>query len=212
LIASVFVAHIIPLGYLLLLPTSMVWWNSQLSSTTDTLQIRFVLSGVKARPRPVATTIGRAKTTQSGMKKHLPIHAMIPQERSATQATFTMPRATPALVRQTAMARAPSEADYIPGGGTFQQRSEAQFGQQNARIPGDSFASHVPRFRMADTRMQGLGGVARAIGSMLGAVDPNCIDLDAWHGMTRAERIEHHLPTDETMQQIADKYHCIAPR
>ena len=103
-------------------------------------------------------------------------------------------------------------ADYIPGGEAFHQEAEAQFGRQNVRIPGDSFVSHATRFRMTDPRMQGLGGVVRVIGGMLGAVDPNCLDLDAWHGMTPTERIAHHVPSDEKMQKIADKYHCIAPR
>jgi len=112
---------------------------------------------------------------------------------------------------QTVMVQVPQGTDYIPSGGTFQQRAAAQFGRQNVRVPGDSLVPHAPRFRMVDIRMQGLGGVARAIGSMLGAKDPNCVNLNAWQGMTPAERIAHHVSSDE-MQKIADKYHCIATR
>ena len=109
------------------------------------------------------------------------------------------------------MAQLPPGTGYMPGGGTFQQRATAQFGRQNVRVPGDVFVPHAPRFRMVDTRMQGLGGVVRAIGSMLGAEDPNCLNLDAWQGMTPAERIAHHVSSDK-MQKIADKYHCMPPR
>ena len=194
----------------------MGWWDPQRSSATDALHVRFVLLVAKDRPRPVATATRRAKATRSDMKKRRLKRASILRETSALHATFATPHVglatTPMPAPPTAMARVPLGADYIPGGGAFQQRAEAQFGRQNVRIPGDSFVSHAPRFRMTDPRMQGLGGVVRVIGSMLGAVDPNCLDLDAWHGMTPTERIAHHVPSDEKMQKIADKYHCIAPR
>lgn len=132
------------------------------------------------------------------------------------QATFAMLRAglatTPARAPPTATARVLPRDEYIPGGGAFQQRSEAQYGRQNVRVPGDSFLSHAPRFRMVDSRTQGLSGFVWSLRSRLGSVDPNCLDLDAWHGMTPAERIAHEVPSNEKMQMIADKYHCIPPR
>jgi len=206
LLALVFVAHVVPLGYLLFPPAPIVWRDAQPISTADALLVRFVLSDAKDHPRPVATATRRAVTSRPSTKKHQPTRASTPQASTEMQATL----ATPAP--QTAKPQLPSGADYIPGGGAFQQRAGVQYGRQNVRIPGNSFLSHALRFSMVDPRTQGFGGFVRSFRSRLGSVDPNCLDLDAWHGMTSAERIAHEVPSEEKMQKIADKYHCIPPR
>ena len=211
--AFVFVAHVMLFGYLLLPVAPMLWWAPRPKSIADSLQVRFVPSITKERASPAASATRRSKFHQSGMGKRRSKKVPALQESGAVQvpvATSPVRLVTRSASLELAAPK-PSGADYIPGGSAFRQGGEARFGKQNIRIPGDSFVSHAPRFRMVDPRTQGLGGVVRAIGSMFGAVDSHCLDLDAWQGMTPAERIAHHLSSD-VMQKIADQYHCQAPR
>lgn len=86
----------------------------------------------------------------------------------------------------------PGSKQYIEGGGFLQGRSSHTESRQ-ARLPGGAFVKGAPRLQMVDPRVQGLAGVVRLIGSVTGAVDKHCIDLDAWQGMTPEERIAHHV-------------------
>lgn len=211
-LALVFVAHAMLFGYLLLPATPMMWAAPQSESIADALQVRFVPSIAKERARPAASASGGAKSPQFGMGKRRSKKVPALPESSAVQlqvATSPMRLATRSASLEFA-APIPSGPDYIPGGSAFRQSGAARFGRQNVRVPGDSFVFHAPRFRMVDARTQGVEGVMRAIGSMFGAVDSHCLDVDAWQGMTPAERIEHHLSSD-VMQKIADQYHCRAP-
>ncbi|RDJ00358.1 hypothetical protein DVT68_06035 [Dyella solisilvae] len=64
---------------------------------------------------------------------------------------------------------------------------------------------------MVDPRAQGIAGVVRSIGSFTGAVDPHCVDLDVWRGMTPEERIERHVSTSD-IEAIEKSYNCSPPR
>lgn len=215
LMALVLILHIVMLCYLLLPPAWRGWRDSHRISAAGALHVRFFLSPVRDHPIPVVTAKRRAKANRSGVMKHRLTRAMILRESTSLRAVLVASRVglatTPAPHTIMVLVPLPG-ADYIPGGGVFQQGADAHFSRQNVRVPSDSFVSHAPRFRMTDPRMQGLSGAVRAVGSMLGAVDPNCLDLDAWRGMTPTELIEHHAPSEEKMQKIADKHHCIAPR
>ncbi|MDE2308236.1 MAG: hypothetical protein KGJ97_08100 [Xanthomonadaceae bacterium] len=214
-LALVLAVHSILLGYLLLPPAPLTWRGPPQMSIADALQVRFELPSTKVRARPAATATRREKAGRHATENHRPARTSIPPNSSLMRATLATPRAGSAATRvpmpQTAMMQAPPGAGYIPDGGAFQQPAAAPFSRQNVRIPDDSHIPHAPRFHMADARMQGLAGVARAIGGLFGATDPDCINLDAWQGMTPAERIAHHVSPAE-MQKIADEGQCMDPR
>ena len=108
-----------------------------------------------------------------------------------------------------AAAYAPPEPSYIPGGGLLARPS---FSNPRVRLPGtDGQIAHAPDFQMVDPKTQGVAGLIHFIGHLTGAVDPHCMDLDAWQSMTEQERIAHHV-SDRQMQAIAEQYHCIDPR
>ncbi len=208
--AFVFVAHAILLGSLFL-PVAPMVRTPKLDAHDAALQVRFYFP-IKVRHTPQATAIRGDEITQPVAEKQGPTRASIPEEDSATRPAHASPRigqvdppASPA-----AAVSLPSGTDYIPGGGALGQGGEKPLGRQSLRVPGDSTAPHAPRFRMVDPRTQGIGGVVRFIGGLTGAVDSHCLDLEAWQGMTPAERIANRVSSDD-MQKIADRYDCRAP-
>jgi hypothetical protein len=77
------------------------------------------------------------------------------------------------------------------------------------RLPGAAYVKGAPRIRMVDPRSQGVAGVIRLIGSVTGAVDKHCLELEAWEGMSTEERIEHHV-SGADMARAGDGYGCRA--
>lgn len=66
---------------------------------------------------------------------------------------------------------------------------------------------------MVDPKTQGLAAnIVRAIGSLTGAVDPECVNLDVWQGMTEEERIEHHISDADLEEAAKQANHCYSPR
>jgi hypothetical protein len=107
-----------------------------------------------------------------------------------------------------AAALAPASGGYVPGGANFSQRlHDATAVSPAPRLPG---AEEDPqhRFPMADPRQHGLAGAIRFVAStFFGAIDPHCIDVMRWLGMTSEERIAHHVgPRD--IAAVAARYHC----
>jgi hypothetical protein len=99
-------------------------------------------------------------------------------------------------------------SDYVAGGALFQAVGNA--GNGRVRLPGGSRQANAPRFHMVDPRSQGIAGAVRLIGSLTGAVDKHCVDLDAWRGMTPEEKIAHHV-SEADMARARDSYGCDAP-
>ncbi len=74
------------------------------------------------------------------------------------------------------------------------------------RLPGGA-----SRFHMRDPRDSGVGGVVRFIGGLFGAVDPRCVDVDAWRAMTPAERRDKGI-YDDKVERVAERHGCTPPK
>ena len=114
--------------------------------------------------------------------------------------------------RRTAADHPPSGGfppNYVAGG-TWLTPAQA-YGRHNVRLPGGMSPPGAPRFRMVDPRSQGLAVKAiRLLGSLAGAVDPICVDLDVWEGITIEERIVHHVSPRDIERAAA--HGCTDPR
>lgn len=124
----------------------------------------------------------------------------------------THPRPPPSVTRRTHRASAGSPVapvpDYVRGSGRF---AAPAYGASNMRVPGhDGPVRGASTIAMADPRTQGVAGAVRFVGSLLGAVDPHCVDVDAWRGMTARERIAHHVDPD-AIEATASHYGCAPP-
>lgn len=99
-------------------------------------------------------------------------------------------------------------SDYISGGDRLRNRLSSV--HRETRLPGQAAVPHAPIFRMVDPRTRGAKGLVRFIGSMTGAVDPRCIELSKWQGLSLAERAAAHV-TDKAMADVERKHGCGAP-
>lgn len=204
-IATLAAVLLIHLGFLaFLLAPSPGWrWLAQETSTEapDALFVRMlpvrtepVTPPQPAPPRPVP-------------RAHRPPPVALPTlptAQAAAPISPVMPRAADSLI-------ATAPPDFVTGGGRF---TGPDYGQQNVRVPGSGAPIRgMSTFRMADPRMQGVAGAIRVIGGLVGgAVDPHCLQVDAWQGMSPQERIAHHVDADDArMAAIAESYHCPDP-
>lgn len=144
-----------------------------------------------------------ASHTPTTTPKHRPARVAQPVQISTATPAATTPQAIDSLI----VSPPPS---FIANGGRF---AAPRYGRQNLRLPGsDQTVRGAPVLPMIDPRMQGLAGVVHFIGSLTGAVDPHCLDLEAWRGMTPEERGAHHVVTDHAqMDTIAARYNCKPP-
>lgn len=174
-------------------------------ATVGALQVRWLVPPAVAtphlrRPPPAATR---------------PMHAT----RAITPAVPSPPTASAALPAQAApsarlqvsvpapAATAPA-SDYVPGSGRF---AVPAYGSSNVRVPGhDGPVRGAPTITMVDPRTQDVAGIVRFIGGLAGAVDPHCVDVGAWRGMTARERIAHHV-TPDAIEATASRYGCAPP-
>jgi len=195
-----------------------------------TLRFAMVLLGHLAvllgllRPGAPAPEPARASVTEHDalrvrwLAKAVPQRTSVPRitaaarRRAATRLTpFPAPQrqdaaAPPTPLRSTATAQAPPATPaYVPGGRGFAENLRSQ-AAATPPLPG-ALVPGAPRFRMVDPRSQGLAGVVRLIGGLAGAVDPHCLDVDAWQGMTDEERVAHHVAARD-IERLADEYGC----
>lgn len=98
--------------------------------------------------------------------------------------------------------------DYIRGGDRLRNRLSSV--HREARLPGQEAVPHAPIFRMIDPRTRGAQGLVRLIGSLTGAVDPRCIELSKWQGLSIQERAAAHI-TDKAMADVEREHGCEAP-
>jgi hypothetical protein len=165
------------------------------ATAADALRVRLLPSPtvVATHPRPTSSVTRRTHGARAG----LPV-APSPLPAPPT----SMPSPQVPVPRPIAAAPAP---DYVPGSGRF---AAPAYGTSNVRAPGhDGPARGAPTIAMADSRTRGAAGVVRFVGGLLGAVDPHCVDVHAWRGMTARERIAHHVDPDG-IEATANRYGC----
>lgn len=206
-IATLAAVLLIHLGFLafLLAPWSGWRWRAQESRTAapDALLVRLLptQSRPTESPRPSAPHLPRLVRT-------MPLPRRVPPVALSSRPTSQA--APQAAVRSIDSLIVTAPPSYVTGGGRL---AGADYGRQSVRVPGSSAPVRgMPVFRMADPRMQGLAGVVRIIGSVTGAVDPHCLQLERQQAMTVQERIDRHVDTDDAqMAAIAARYGCPDP-
>lgn len=163
---------------------------------TDALKIRWIVPPppLRAIPPPLSPRVD----TRS--RDHHPVAVPLAPPASAPE------HAAPRALRLTLPARA--AADYVPGGGALGEGLDTA--HRLPRLPGQAAVPHAPVFRMADPRRQGVAGLVHLLGSLTGAVDPKCIQLDKWQRMSLQERDANHV-TDKAMADIEREHGCIPP-
>lgn len=169
------------------------------AAVSDALRVRW-LPPASATPPPAAA---RPVPGAHAAASHRPVAGI----RTAPPATGTA-SASPG---EPVVATAPPDAaatDYIPGNGRL---AGPAWRGSRPRLPGSGEPVRgAPVIAMVDPRTQGAAGLVRFIGSLTGAVDPHCVDVEAWRGMTARERIAHHVDPD-TIADTAVRYRCGAP-
>lgn len=196
ILSLVFALHI-GVGVLFLAPP-VVKPGSPMQIVSPVLEVRFIkslpkLAVVRKQPASLPEVETSIKRRIRSTAKRAPAADSSPAELT-TQMISSPQALTPKA--------------YVPGGKLLEAIAVPQ---SNIRLPGAGDIKGAPRFRMVDPKSQGLAGVVRFIGGLAGAVDPHCLDLDAWQAMTTEERIENHVSPDE-MEKIGQNYGCKAPR
>lgn len=97
---------------------------------------------------------------------------------------------------------------YIAGGG-FLKRASSDARPDPTHLPGSS-QPIVKGLHMADPRYQGIAGAVRVAQSIVGAVNPHCVDVDVWRGMSVAEQLDRHMSPDQ-VEKTAEEFHCGPP-
>lgn len=169
------------------------------------LQVRFI-KVIKPPISPLSGTPASAKPAVSRrpVKQPLPMPSFAEDARKSD--VTPMPEHPSGVLPATVE---PSSA-YVPGGGLL--TGGDQMKSARWRLPGEKKLDGSPSFRMVDPKTQGLAAnIVRAIGSLTGAVDPECVNLDVWQGMTEEERIEHHI-SDADLEEAKQANHCYSPR
>ena len=205
-LAAVLLLHLGFLVFLLAPPPGRRWRSAETASVPpDALLVRLLPVRTKpaAPPRSAEPRPPRPVHAASARRPAPVALATRPTAKAAPPIPRLAPRAIDSLI-------ATAPPDFIAGGGRL---SGPAYGRQNVRVPGSGAPVRgMPVFRMADPRMQGLAGVIRVIGRATGAVDPHCLQLSAWSGMSPQERIVNHVDADDAqMAAMVARYGCSDP-
>jgi hypothetical protein len=104
----------------------------------------------------------------------------------------------------------PQDPAYVAGGRLLS--GGASMDLPKTKLPGAGNVNGAPQFQMVDPKTQGFGvGVIRFIGAFTGAVDPHCVELEAWRGMTIEERIKRGV-SEQDIEKVEQHYNCDAQR
>ena len=178
----------------------------------DGLQIRFVeveTSHVRAVvdiPPPETAKLPRSRTLTKRASPR-PQEPNVPRrDEEASDAAHIQPGSERSPYASTP--KPSSIPDYVPGGGFSPGTGLA--GNPRVQLPGAPTRKGAPSLHMVDPRSQGVAGMVRILGSLTGAVDRHCVDLDAWQGMTTEERIRNHVSASG-MARVRDEYGCESP-
>lgn len=203
-IATLAATLLLHLGFLVVLLAAPSAWRWPKAATTPAPSDALLVQWLPASPRTLPAHPPRtALHPPAATPKHRPARAAQPVRKSTATPVATTPQAIDSLI----VSPPPS---FIANGGRF---AAPRYGRQNLRLPGsDQTVRGAPVLPMIDPHMQGLAGVVHFIGSLTGAVDPHCLDLEAWRSMTPAERSARHVDTDAAqMDAIATRHGCKPP-
>jgi hypothetical protein len=166
---------------------------------TDALQIRWIEPPApQPAKQPPASLVPRPRVRHAGYDRSV---ATPPQPSPSPPAPASAPALRLTLPDRTA-------AGYVPGGGELGNALDVR--RHLPRLPGRTAVPHAPVFRMIDPRTRGVAGVVHLLGTLTGAVDPKCIQLDKWQRMSVQERGARHI-TDKAMADIEREHGCIPP-
>lgn len=197
-LAATLLLHLGFLTCLLAVPPGWRWPEASAPpAPSDALLVQLLPA---PSPTPPPRTASRAP---AAMPARHPISLVQPVPLAPTAPAAPAPRAIDHPIADPA-------PDFIANGGGF---AAPHYGKQNLRLPGsDSPVRGAPALPMLDPRMQGAVGVVHLIGSLTGAVDPHCLEIAAWRGMTPAERSARRVDTDAAqMDAIATRHGCKPP-
>lgn len=168
----------------------------------DAVQVRLI-QRVSSKP-PISTPERRVATVS---RPALPVYRATGPAQIANPVSSPQPSTEPAPLVLTPSAS--SSSTYVAGGSSFQQNLQAADHPYAAKVPG-SYQPRAPRFAMADPRYQGAAGFVRFVQRfILHAVDPHCVDVNTWAGMSPAEQAQHASLSE--MAEEARKYGCLEP-
>lgn len=181
---------------------------------------------VPSRAQPVGATPARDMLRIRFLPRELPRLARMPPPIFLPRAPQrTVHRANTVVRVATTIAAAPTAAypstpvephnetpgqaaTYIAGGG-FLERAARHAPPDYVHLPGSS-QPIVRGLHMVDPRYQGIAGAVRIAQSILGAVNPHCVDVDVWRGMSVKEQLDRHMSPDQ-VEKTAEKFHCGPP-
>lgn len=199
IVASVILIHAGILA-LLLRPWTMHQQDRLLWLTDNVIQVRFIPLKLPAKVSPPVPAQHQPASVPPPRTTH--------QVKPATQDVELPGAANQSVTPPVSVSVIDTMPSYVAGGGSIS--GNASYVRQNTRIPGAAAAPGAPHFRMIDPRAQGLAGVIHFIGGLTGAIDPHCLDLEAWRGMTPEERVAHHVGARE-MELLEATYECPLP-
>jgi hypothetical protein len=167
----------------------------------DAMAVRLIALAPPAPPSRAVPRIAKARSLPP------PTHAP-----SRAKATLPLPDEMPAAsVPVAAPVRVDRLPGYIPGGGHGYPPDTAYVAGK-PRLPGAP-VPHAPALHMLDPAApRGLAEVVHFVGYYFtGAVDPACLDVEAWARMSPDELIARHMTQGEAAR-ISDQHHCVEPR
>lgn len=175
--------------------------SADATATKDVLRIRFLRrEQPKSAPEPPPLFLPHPPQ-RSALKTAL--------ARAPLRSVPTPTTAPPPAKVETYSEATDGAASYIAGGG-FLQQAARDAPSDNVHLPGSS-QPIVKGLHMVDPRYQGVAGAVRVAQSILGAVNPHCVDVDVWRGMSVAEQLDRHMSPDQ-VEETAEEFHCGPPR
>lgn len=180
--------------------------NTDAPNDRDVVRIRFIARNTvtpsTAVVTPIRQVVAIVPTPAPRDRRH------VETARTPVAASRSSITPSPPVNQAPIVATTPSDAgSYVAGGANFQRNLQGAEQPFAAKVPG-GYVPRAPTLQMVDPRDQGAAGIARVVQSWLGAVDPHCVDADAYAGMTTTEQIAHHVTPDD-IAHLREQYECV---
>lgn len=176
--------------------------DDEAETRSSAIMLRLVLTAIKpaheaSKPKVLTKTDNVKTRTRSSNR-----HATTPV---AIAATPTPAAISPTETINTIDWNLPNTTAPVTGSFTDQLNAARQQ-RPVAHLPGSSVPL-VKGLHMTDPRNQGLAGAVRTLQSILGAVNPHCMDVDVWRKLSTQELLDRHISPSE-VANTAEKYRC----